>query len=59
MASAQTDFLEDPPLLDCEQTTLKRAVIDPYQAIVLRIGMDDISHTYFFRAPPACCKVSR
>jgi hypothetical protein len=47
-------FLE--AVLECTRVRLKRALIDLNQAIVMSVGLDDVSHTYFSCIPAQLCK---
>jgi hypothetical protein len=55
IASADVDWLSRT-ILGTKQVILSRATIDPQQSLVLSLGTDDISRTYFFRVPPIWCK---
>lgn len=55
IARSKTDFLP-PDVLERVPVSLRRAVLDTHQAIGLWIGIDDISHTSFFRVPPSWSK---
>jgi hypothetical protein len=55
IANAETSWLPEA-VLECTRVQLSRAIIDPKQAIVMSVGSDDVSHTYFSRIPSYVCK---
>jgi hypothetical protein len=55
IASADPSFLPEA-VLECTRVKLSRAIIDPKQAIIMSVDMDDVSHTYFSRIPSNLCK---
>jgi hypothetical protein len=50
IAGADTDWL-DRTVLEHIPVVLRRATIDSHVALAMYVGMDDVSHTYFFRVP--------
>jgi hypothetical protein len=55
IASADTSFLTQT-VVEGTRVQLRRAIIDPNQAIVMSVDLDDVSHTYFSRIPAHLCK---
>jgi hypothetical protein len=54
-AGANVSFL--PPDLQASLATrLQRALLDPYQAFGVYLGIDDVSHAFYFHVPPKWCK---
>ena len=50
LASADVDYLGER-ILEEITVTLSRATTDSHQAVCLVVGIDDISHTTFYRVP--------
>jgi hypothetical protein len=57
IASAQTSWLPEA-ILETTPVKLRRAIIDQKQAIMMYVGLDDVSHTCFSRIPSDLCRVS-
>lgn len=51
IAGSDTDWMAGSPRLRDVPVVLRRVTIDSQQALAICIGMDDVSHTYFFRVP--------
>lgn len=50
IARSDTNYLS-PNVLERNTVSLRRAVMNTHQGIGLWVGMDDFSHTSFFRVP--------
>ncbi|KAH4001733.1 hypothetical protein HBI95_033530 [Parastagonospora nodorum] len=51
MDGTDVTYIADSPWLSKIPVVLRRATIDAEQALAMCIGIDDLSHTYFFRIP--------
>lgn len=51
ITSASVDWLPEAQL-ETRCVILRRTTIGPHVALAMCVGLDDVSHTYFFRIPP-------